>query len=144
MWRRLVKAKTTRQPPVWTGDRHEREWTDLPVGGIEGRAVPIEGLAEALRVQGSVARRATSAAMISDVIPPVWCSNSSKSRRPLSSVAKVCMPTLTRIAPSPGRFRDDRVPERAEDGGRAGVHEIDTRRRAANRVHAGHAGRGSV
>src|SRR5918993_2091827 len=54
VWRRLVKAKTARQPPVRTGHRHECERTDLSVGWIECRAVSIEALAEALRVQGGV------------------------------------------------------------------------------------------
>ena len=54
VWRRLVITKTARQPPIRTGDRHEPERTDLPVGRIEGRAVSVEGLAEALRLQGGV------------------------------------------------------------------------------------------
>src|SRR5215213_7302944 len=47
VWRRLVKTKTARQPPVGAGDCYERERTDLPVRGIERRAVSVEGLAEA-------------------------------------------------------------------------------------------------
>jgi hypothetical protein len=56
MRRRFVISQAAREATVRTGDGDEREWTNIPVGWIERRAVTIEGLPEVVGVEGRIAQ----------------------------------------------------------------------------------------
>src|SRR5215216_7009282 len=110
-----------------TGDRHEPERTDLSVGRIEGSAVAIEGLPEALRVESGVAETSDERGDDLRRDPTRVVFEEPEEAPPLDQggegvhVADVDQDR----AVATGRLRHERIPQRAEDGGRAGVHEID-------------------